>query len=103
MLRKTKIKLIEIFKDMLEERDKKLFRRIVNECVDEAFAINTIRRTVEIKNWDSFIDVDITTYTEDGVKTIVHKEVFQFHDLAQLLISTNGFIERILEKFEIGK
>ena len=103
MLRKTKIKLIEIFKDMIEERDKKLFRRIVNVCVDEAFARHDIRKTVEIKDWDSFIDVKITTYKNEGNTTITQKEVFHFVDLTHLLISTDDFIERIREKFKIGE
>jgi hypothetical protein len=29
--------------------------------------------------------------------------VFQFHDLADLIIEKDSFIEKIREKFEIGK
>jgi hypothetical protein len=108
MLKKTRIKLINLFKSMIKDYDDETFNKIVYKCVNEAFNVHsgrkyTGRKHIEIKDWETFKQINITTYTEDGVKTIVHKEVFQFHDLADLIIEKDSFIEKIREKFEIGK
>lgn len=103
MLNKTKIKLINLFKSMMKDYDDETFNNIVHKCVNEAFGVHSVRKSIEIKDWETFKQVNITIYTEDGVKTIAHKEVFQFHDLADLIIKTDSFIEKIREKFEIGK
>ena len=103
MLKKTKIKLINLFKSMIKDYDDEIFMNIVYKCVSEAFSVHYVRKNIEIKDWETFKQVDITTYTEDGVKkTIVHKEVFQFHDLADLIVKTDSFIEEIREKFKLG-
>ena len=102
MLNKTKIKLSNLFKSMIKDYDDETFNSIVHKCVNEAFSVHSVRKSIEIKDWETFKQVNITTYTEDGVKTIVHKEVFQFYDLADLIIKTDSFIERIREKFCLG-
>ena len=103
MLNKTKIKLINLFKSMMKDYDDKIFTNIVYKCVSEAFSVHYVRKNIEIKDWETFKQVNITTYTENGRKTIVHKEVFQFQDLADLIVKTDSFIEKIREKFCIGE
>ena len=104
MLKKTRIKLINLFKSMIKDYDDEIFNNIVYKCVSEAFSVHYVRKNIEIKDWETFKQVDITTYTpSSGVKTIVHKEVFNFRDLADLIVKTDSFIEEIREKFEIGK
>lgn len=103
MLNKTRIKLINLFKSMIKDYDDEIFNNIVCKCVNEAFSVHSGRKNVKIKDCETFKQIDITTYTEDGVKTIIHKEVFKFHVLADLIVKTDSFIEKIREKFEIGK
>ena len=103
MIKKIKRNILRIINDMLEKHDKEMFDRIVFECVKEAFSKYDVRKTTEIKHWDNdLVVVYITTYKENGKKTITQKEAFNFKDLAQLILSTKGFVEEIREKFELG-
>lgn len=104
MLNKTRIKLINLFESMIKKYNKKTFDRIIEECVNEAFYMFTIRKTVEITHRDEeLIDVKITTYENKDTKTITQKEIFAFKDLAHLTVRTDEFIEDIRKRFNLGK
>lgn len=89
----------EITEKLITSSERDFFRRIIRECVDRATALTSIKIDIEINYYRvGIINVKLTRYIYDD-DTTIRTRVYNFRDLAHLIVEKDGFIEKIKEDF----
>ena len=87
-------------KDIMEKFEQKLFRRIVDECIEKATDLTFIKISSEIRfEKCGIIGLKLTRYTYKDDTTTIKTRNYTYRDLAHLIVEKEAFIEKIERDF----
>lgn len=86
-------------KDIIEDFEKELFKRIVDECIESATEFTSIKISRVIEFHISFVQINFKKYEYNEDTTIIKIKHYTYRDLAHLIVEKENLIEFIKSNF----
>lgn len=86
-------------KNIIEDFEKELFKRIVDECIEKAVEFTSIKISREIVFDSCFIQINFKKYTYNEDTTTIKTKHCTYRDLAHLIVEKENLIEFIKREF----
>lgn len=84
-------------KDIIEDFKKELFERIVDECIESATELTSIKISRVIEFHNCFVQINFKKYEYNEDTTIIKTNTYR--DLAHLIVEKENLIEFIKSNF----
>lgn len=86
-------------KNIIENFEKELFKRIVDECIEKATEFTSIKISRIIEFCNSFVKISFKKYTYNEDTTAIKIKHCTYRDLAHLIVEKEKLIEFIKREF----